>query len=747
MLLPRSSSLPRGLDGLPLATARETQIARLVLLIATLWFALVASWELLGPPLAGHFASSASMGIIAENMLRWRIPGPVWEYTTTRPTPAMYYCHHPWGIFWTTAAFMKVLGRHDVVCRLPAVLLSVATPPLLYALGRSLYRPAAGAAAAATFVVLPIALSFANFNALEVPVMAWTLLGVWGYVRLLQTWRKRWIAVSVLGLTLGMHADWPAFVLTGGLLAFGALRGFLAPVSVFGPVHPRRFAQWWVLTAAAAVLTLGLYLVLFQRAGKLVDLLQSYAMRSSGNEAPLGAVLASRRYWLELMFTPVGLGLGALGVLACLGRLTLRRREADAIPLLYFVMAAVQYVVFRQGADIHIFWPHHGAAYLALAMAALVDMGAHVTHGTASPVGGQRAWTISLSVALLLLGVILRDGIPALRYARETGGRFNEKGLLIDSDGDKIALLRWLSERIPGDARVDLHAGMKATWAQTWALGGRMVGVERPVPSGAPRGVYVADVRYLSDAVQADLVKRFRVVAVGPYWLVATPELLAMLSPGGPEESGIVALSFRETEPSALVWALEAATEPVRSIAPDPFLTWELRTHFDLPTAPPLDEPVTLEQRRIAHNAALASGDTAGASARLAEIRASLSSDGARFSDGTEILGATFQAGARALLTVVVQAGGPLESGVSLAVRSRVVARAWLSATMPDPVEREVGLPLWIAPERWRAGFLYTDPVPIRKRPGTEAFWASFRGKGAPHREGGGPSIEVLRLP
>src|SRR5262249_4356877 len=150
-------------------------------------------------------------------------------YTTTRPTPAMYYCHHPWGIFWTTAALMKVFGRHDFICRLAPILLSAATPPILSALGRAIWRPAAGAAAAAAFVVLPISLAFANFNALEVPVMAWSLLGLWGFVRMTQAGRLRHLAVALVGSVLSLHADWPAFVLAGTMLGFGLLRGFLWP--------------------------------------------------------------------------------------------------------------------------------------------------------------------------------------------------------------------------------------------------------------------------------------------------------------------------------------------------------------------------------------------------------------------------------------------------------------------------------------------------------------------------------------
>ncbi|WP_438015360.1 glycosyltransferase family 39 protein [Sorangium sp. So ce315] len=783
MLPPRPAPRPTDLRGLPRASRLESRAALAVTAIATAWFALAAAWEMFGPILAGHYASSAGVGIIAENMLRWKIAGPVWEYTASRPPPEMYYCHHPWGIFWTTAGFMQVLGRHDVVCRLPAILLSAATPPLLHAIGRSVYRPAAGAAAAAAFVVLPITLSFANLNALEVPVMAWTLLGLWGYVRMTQTSRRRYLAVSALGLALGMNADWPAFVLTGGLLAFGAIRAYLLPKRVFGPVHERRYAQWWVLTAFIAALTAALYVALFHHAGKLGDLLASYGFRSSGNTAPLGKVLESRRYWIELSFTPVAIAAGKLGAVVCAARLALLRREHDALPLLYLATATVQYVVFRQGADIHIFWPHYFGAYFALAAAALVDTGAALLERAAAarralrsapsaassspasppspsaappaatpawpPASAAPAWPALAALALWLapLAVVLRDGLPALRYARETGGRFNERGHLIHSDGAKTAFLRWLAPRLPADATVEIHEGMKATWAQVWALGGRVARPNRPAPrQEPPRGAYLVDTRFMLDRDQASLARRFDITAVGPFWAIG-----AAGSAGPPGARGIEAFSFREREPGLLAWYLVSGTEPEREIVPDPFLTWELRAHFGQPAEPPAEPPGTLEQKRIAHNIALAAGDGARAAALLAEISAALRPLGARFDDGTELLGTTFHEGARSLLTIFVRAGGPATDDVTLAVRSRVVERAPLSTTMADPVTREVGLPTAISPQRWRAGFLYADPVPIRKRPGTEVFWASMRARErgrAPRLVdgGGGSEVEVLRL-
>jgi 4-amino-4-deoxy-L-arabinose transferase-like glycosyltransferase len=739
-MLRRPPEPARGLDGLPVADATEERVARAVTIAATVWFGLAAAWEMFGPLLAGHYASSASMGIIAENMLRWKIAGPVWEYTSTRPPPSMYYCHHPWGIFWTTAVLMKLFGRHDFVCRLAPVLLSIATPPLLSAIGRAIWRPVAGAAAAAAFVVLPITLAFANFNALEVPVIAWSLLGIWGFVRMTQTGKRRHLAAAVVGTTLSLHADWPAFVLAGVMLGFGMARLYVAR-GLFGRLaSERRYAAWWIATSSVAVLTLALYVALFKSAGKLDDLLGSYGMRSSGNSLPLSAVLASRRYWIELSFSPIALTLGALALSLCTIRLFFLRREHEVIPLAVFAMAAVQYVVFKQGADIHIFWPHYFGAYFALAMGAIVATLAPAFERIRRV--GERGPAVALGVALIPILAIARDGIPALRYARETGGRFNEKGLLIHSDGAKTAFLRFITPSLPKGALIAMHEGMKATWAQVWTLGGRLVATNRPPPARARASneVYLADTRFMLSDAQEKLTKEFAVTAVGPFWKIVEN------APAAPIE----AYSFVEREPSWWEWYFISGTEPHREIVPDPYRTWELRVHFgqaaEIPSAP----PATLDQKRIAHNIALASGDIAKAAALFAEIERELTKVHAAYDDGTEIVGATYHEGARSLLTIFVKAGGPTVADVQLAVKSRVIAKAFASTTMADPTEREVGLPLAIAPQRWKKGFLYADPVPVRKRPGTEVFRASFwvRGPGSPPRrvDKGGGAVEVLTL-
>src|ERR1051326_4730303 len=76
------------------------RLAPWVATAASIWFALAAAWGLFGPIPTGHYGTMGGEGIAGENMVRWHILGPVWGYVSAPPTPAMYYCHHPWGGFW-----------------------------------------------------------------------------------------------------------------------------------------------------------------------------------------------------------------------------------------------------------------------------------------------------------------------------------------------------------------------------------------------------------------------------------------------------------------------------------------------------------------------------------------------------------------------------------------------------------------------------------------------------------------------
>jgi hypothetical protein len=164
-------------------SGRVERVARIVVVVSTVWLALAVIWGICGPIGGGHWAIVASRGIMADNMVTWGIWGPVREYALSRPTPQLYYVHHPWGTYWVIGALAKVFGRHAFVPRLEPVLMCVACPPLLYGIGRALWGPVPGALAALAYSVLPIVLAFGNFPGFEGPLIFGCLLTTWGYLR------------------------------------------------------------------------------------------------------------------------------------------------------------------------------------------------------------------------------------------------------------------------------------------------------------------------------------------------------------------------------------------------------------------------------------------------------------------------------------------------------------------------------------------------------------------------------------
>ena len=161
-------------------------------------------------------------------------------------------------------------------------------------------------------------------------------------------------------------------------------------------------------------------------------------------------------------------------------------------------------------------------------------------------------------------------------------------------------------------------------------------------PAKPGNSTYLVDTRFLLGEVQSELAERYRVVAVDSFWQIDR-------TTRGPIE----AFSMRESEPSPLTWYFVSGTEPVRTIVPDPFLTWELRSHFGQPAEPPEQAPESEEQRRIQHNIAVAKGDRTRAAELSAQLEATLSPLHVRYDDGTELVGARYDdGGARPQLTL-----------------------------------------------------------------------------------------------
>ncbi|HET7541052.1 MAG TPA: glycosyltransferase family 39 protein, partial [Polyangiaceae bacterium] len=561
------------------APQRLTRVCQATVVLVSFGFALAACWELGDSFGAGHYAAASAVCTAAENMWHWGVIAPAVHALAEPPAASEFYCHHPWGIFWVSALFMKVFGHHAWACRLPAVLESILTVPALYYAGRALWSSLAGAVAALSFAVLPIALSFSDFNGLEVPAMFGSVLSIWGYARFRQSYRLRHAALALGGLVYGLCADWPVLVLGATMLGAIFFSVFLLGRFTL-PADRRRIATFWALSVVLCGLTIGGHLLAFAQLGQLAELFDQGSRRSAGVHTPLGMVLAGRKFWIEVSFTGLAIALGKLALPVLGLRVLVRRSELEALPLCAFAMALFQYVVFKQGADVHIFWPHYFALYFALACAGLAQTALDLAQLAARRwprVEKTRPDYVILALFVLLSLLILPDGLRALHYAHRSGGRFNENGRLIKPDKDKVAALEWLSRRWAPGFGVTLHQGMRQSLWVDWSLQ-RPVRTVPELPTAglgsttARERYYVADLRFMSGAEQDRLAASFSPTVLGPFLAIDRSARAGELR----------AFDVARVEPSAGEAFWISSSHAQREITPDPFLTWELKDRFEL---------------------------------------------------------------------------------------------------------------------------------------------------------------------
>ena len=121
----------------------------------------------------------------------------------------------------------------------------------------------------------------------------------------------------------------------------------------------------------ATALSIALELYLLKDSGRISDVMASYFVRSAGSEAPLDALLPARHYRITLMFTGLAIAIGKLSLPVVAIRAIVKRDHFELLPVPLFLCALLQYTSFKQGADVHIFWPHYFAPYFALVSAPL----------------------------------------------------------------------------------------------------------------------------------------------------------------------------------------------------------------------------------------------------------------------------------------------------------------------------------------------------------------------------------------
>jgi hypothetical protein len=272
------------------------------------------------------------------------------------------------------------------------------------------------------------------------------------------------------------------------------------------------------------------------------------------------------------------------------------------------------------------------------------------------------------------------------------------------------------------------------SWAYSWASmgAGRNVSslpTERANAQDA-HPIFMARASFLTVEQQKSLVSNFHVeIYEGDVWVVDRR------APPLPPD----AYSFDEREPSLWEWYFIGGVEPIRRYVRDPFATWEWRIHLGLDAPAPESAPKTLEQARIAHNMAIASGDATSAARLRARLEGELVHDPAcGYSEGLSLLGYHPIRGTEPRIVLFFQASGATKSDATFTVHAQVEAKKAFSLIPVDPLVRDVAMPAALSTKLYRPGFIYSFTVVLRQRVGVERFWGGFQSK-----DGSTPPVRV----
>ena len=731
------------------------RIARWVAIAASAWFAFAAAWGMFGIPGAGHIGAGGAGNVMAgEQMVRWKILYPAWGwYTGERPVPGNYLCHHPFGQYYVPAAFYWLFGHHDVLVHLPAVLMSAAMPPLLYGIGKERWGAPIGAVAAAGYSVVPIAVGFSNFWNLETICIFGALLFFWGHSRHMTTRRSRYLVASLVGLAAACSGDWVGYLLVAPTLGWAFLRAFVVPLRLTPRFRLEPYARWWALSVILVILSIAWWVGLFHHVNQISEWLNAGASRGGADtdnfRASLRATLDARKPWIDFSFTPIAIAVGKLAAPVCFVRWLVTRHDEETYSLGLLFGASVQYVVFKEGADVHIFWPHYFAAYFALALAQLVGAIGAALGWIVGWISRPRAPAVvaiaGLAIGLLPVAAMAHDGVASLWVWRRTGGRYSDHGTLIRSGVEFLYVLKnVVKPKVKPETRIDHYPLVGWGWEELWTYEGEANASATPSAGAAASShpFWVSRGSSMSGDEERRIAGAAHVRIYGDVWVVDQREPFAPVD----------AISLNEREPNAFEWLVYGGTEPTRSVgtSPDPWATWEWRTHLGQSATPPPGEPATLDQLRIAHNVAIAGGDDAAAGRILERIKGQLDlGTSTSFDQGPRLVGTRVTSGVQPRVESWFECTSPM-GDLSFNVGSIVEARAPFSSIDPDPTERDMAYPPSLSTKLWRPRFLYVTVAVLDHRIGRERYagaWWSRDGSAAPRRTDGKPDTTIAVVP
>jgi hypothetical protein len=232
--------------------------------------------------------------------------------------------------------------------------------------------------------------------------------------------------------------------------------------------------------------------------------------------------------------------------------------------------------------------------------------------------------------------------------------------------------------------------------------------------------IALVDSRYQPVKELEKIARDFAVQAVGPLWRVDRAQR-------GPD---FVALRYEEREPNPIEWMFYSGTDLVHHISrdEDPWKTWELRDALNVPGPVPEVAPRTIDELRIAHNAAVQAGDTARADELLQTTSRSVGhGPHIDFTSGVHLQGVDIHDGPAIVVTLFWQTDPSFKKAEAIFhLKCKVLAPPPLWNIPLDAFEKEMAPVPLIHPGSWKPGYLYTQRFVALHRIGKEECRGSF---------------------
>jgi len=312
--------------------------------------------------------NGAAFSQAAKNSIRFRVVGQAQYHTGLKPPhPSEMYTHHPMMLHAHLVAVYALAGFHEWAGRLVPALYSFFTLLLLYFMVRRLEDPLTALAAAALYLLTPINLIFANMINHEQGGIFWCLFFLYMYLLWYQSYKRRYLLLSLIGVTMAVQFDWPGYYISF-FIAVHAL--------VSGLVRHRGWLRWrpeytWLVVFSTIVilnfLLFFIWIIFFQ--GTSDQMWEAFHYRTE--EIP--------GYYKALYYRTRDLqGWIAMGLLVGWIVLLVKRLVGGkvtiihTVPLFFLLAQVIHTVVFKQAGIIHSYWTYYASPAIAVGGAALL---------------------------------------------------------------------------------------------------------------------------------------------------------------------------------------------------------------------------------------------------------------------------------------------------------------------------------------------------------------------------------------